>query len=120
MATYASLRATAQRLIQKNGRTVTYTIKGTTLADPAKPWDGKTGDTTKSLKAAFIQFTLENVRGNLVQSGDKRALIAADDLATTPGPEDLITDGTIPWHIVSVEAIDPSDAPVVYDFHLRA
>lgn len=119
MADYASLRATAQRLIQKNGRTITYTQKGSTIPDPAKPWEAKTGDSISTLKASFIEFTLEQVRGNLVQAGDKRILVAADDLGLTPGNEDKVTDGTIIWNIVSVGIIDPSDAAVLYDFHLR-
>ena len=120
MATYVSLRATAQRLIQKNGRTVIYTRKGTTIADVAKPWEGKSGDSTLSLKAAFIEFTLVSVRGNLVQAGDKRVLIAADDLGIIPDTKDTILDKNVTWNIVSVEAIDPSDAAIVYDFHMRA
>lgn len=121
MATYVKLRATAQRLIQKNGRTITYRQKGGTLVDVTKPWLGTTGDTTLTPKAAFIDYEQSDVRGQLVQAGDKQVLIAADDLpGITPGNQDSIEDGSIRWGIVSVNAIDPSDAPIVYEFHVRA
>lgn len=124
MAKYPSLRATAQRLIQKNGRDITYRQKGATLTDPAKPWEGTTAASNKdsTVKASFVSITEQEIRGQLVKTGDKRVLIAADDLpcVTPPSSADTILDRGIAWNIVSVEAIDPSEAAVLYDFHVRA
>lgn len=42
MANYAKLAATAQRLIEKNGRAVTLSRRGEIVSDNNKPWRGNT------------------------------------------------------------------------------
>ena len=122
MATYTSLRATAQRLIQKNGRDVTYRRQSTTLSDVNNPQLGnEVVFTDVTVKVSFVN-TLLNKRGNdLIQSGDLVCLIAADDLpGFTPDTSNVIIDDTgVEYHIVDFLPIDPSEAPVVYQFVLR-
>ena len=120
MAIYTSLRATAQRLIQKNGRTITYSVKSATLIDANNPQLGTVGTTDLTPKAAFINSVVSEKSKNLVQSGDKICLIAADDLpSVVPSTSDFIVDGGVTYDIENVDSIDPSDAPVVYEFILR-
>lgn len=125
MATYASLRATAQRLIQKNGRNITYKQPSVTLQDANNPQLGVIATTidTPNVKAAFIQDTVTRLTQTIVQVGDKICLIAADDL---PGidpdaaEDKILDDDGTEYSIISAESIDPSEAPIVYQFILRA
>ena len=120
-ATFLSARALAQRLIQKNGRTVTYSVKSTTLVDVNNPQLGVVGTTDLTPKAVFITEALTERTKNLVQAGDKICLIAADDLpGVTPGTSDFVVDKLVNYDVESVEPTDPGDAPIVYEFLLRS
>ncbi len=121
MATYVSLRATAQRLIQKNGRSVTFRRKSTTLIDINNPQLGIIGAIDVTVKASFVNVLFTNRGRNLVQTGDLMCLIAADDLlGFIPNTSNIIIDAGINYHIVDFQSVDPSDTPIVYQFLLRA
>ncbi len=121
MATYTSLRAMVQRLIQKNGRTVTFRRESTVLLDVNNPhlgMDTSVIDTTP--KASFVNTMFSERGRDLVQAGDLICLIAADDLpGFTPDTSNVIIDGGISYHVVDFQPIDPSDAPISYQFVLR-
>ena len=122
MATYISLRATAQRLIQKNGRSITYRRKSTTPININNPQLGTdtTSMTDVTIKAAFVNSMFSNMNRDLVQAGDLICLIAADDLTGfTPDTSNVIINGSVEHKIVDFQPIDPSDAPIVYQFLLR-
>ena len=107
MALFASLRAAAQRLIQKNGRTVTYRQAGTTLIDPANPQLGASSGTSLFPKAAFILNAFSVSSQALVQTGNKICLIAADDLpGIVPKVNDIIIDKGANWIVVDADSIE--------------
>lgn len=59
MVDYVKLAATAKRLVDANGRTVTLLREAETKADPLKPWEGPgeedvTPPTEVSLKSVFV------------------------------------------------------------------
>ncbi|MEE9367038.1 MAG: hypothetical protein V3W44_10150 [Dehalococcoidales bacterium] len=121
MATYTSLRATAQRLIQKNGRDITYRRQSTTLLDVNNPQRGTdTSVIEVTVKASFVNQTFSDRGRDLVQAGDLVCLIAADDLpGFIPDTSNVIIDAGIEYKVVDFQPIDPSDAPVAYQFVLR-
>jgi len=120
MAVYTSLRATAQRLIQKNGRDVTFRRESTTLIDVNNPQQGTVGSIDVTVKASFVNQLFSNRGRDLVQAGDLICLIAADDLpGFTPDTSNVIIDAGINYHVVDFQPIDPSEAPVAYQFVLR-
>lgn len=122
MAIYTSLRATAQRLIQKNGRDVTYRRDSTTLIDVNNPQLGtQQVFTDVVVKASFVDQLMSERGRDLVQAGDKVCLIAADDLpGFTPDTANVIIDAGTQHNIIDFAPVDPSDAPVVYQFILRS
>lgn len=124
MVDYARLAATAKRLIEANGRTVTLYRNGREVADASKPNRGpaRTAATPLTPKAAFVpprgtgfgfDLTLDP---SLEESVDQVALIAADSV---PGEDletiDRLTDRLRPYQVVTVGRLQPGDRPVLFE-----
>jgi len=124
MANYVKLAATAKRLIELNGRTVTLVRKVRTPADSAKPWRGPsgTGNTTVASPKAVVYPAVEkNEDGQLVSRGFEKALIAHDSLSS---PQDLtdidsIVDGGVTYKVIKAHRVGPGDVTIHYEFDLK-
>jgi len=117
---YAPLASTSGRLLQEFGRQVKLRRKGIANYDPttSKDVSGST-PTEVSVYMAFFDFGegVREERGNLVEVGDKRALM---DPKVEPKSEDQVVDkdGTV-WSIVSIGKVAPGLTTVLYRLHLR-
>lgn len=122
MADYAKLAATAQRLINKNGRDMTLTLRDRTAADPAKPWEGPASpgtDTSVTVKGVHLGYLTEEKNGVLTRSSYETAYVAALD--TDPAvieTYDTLVDGSDVWHIQDVEKLAPGDTRILYILQL--
>lgn len=118
---YAPLASTSTQLLAEFGRRVKLRRKGTPVYDPAtsKTVTGSPAPTEVSVSMAFFDFGegVREERGNLVEVGDKRALMAP---TVTPSSEDQVVDvdGTV-WSIVSIGKAAPGLTVVLYRLHLR-
>lgn len=122
MVNYASLAATAQRLIEANGRDVTLVKLSEVPADAAKPWRGTTDAPTEvTAKAVMRGYTKEEVDGDLIRRGDQEAIIAE---LSVPGQEieefELLRDDEDQeWRIMNVEKVRPGPLTLVFKAQLR-
>ena len=127
---YANFRNLADRLIGENGRPLTIVREDQgNPADPTKPWRGSTGASTVStvVTGVFVEFEKEDFEGTLVRRGDKRVLIAAQDVEDeTTGTQnvkvedyDFILDGAVRWKIVTADLIEPGPLRIMYDVQVR-
>ena len=128
MVNFVSLAATAERLIEANGRSMQLTKRGgTTPLDPAEPWRGDTttGDTVFSVIAVEVEFENEDFDGTLVRRGDKKMLVAANSVDdASSGAVDIeefdeVLDGAKIWRIEQVNAIIPGPTRIMYELQVR-
>lgn len=122
MVDYVSLAATAERLINANGRDVTIVQKDRTPADAGKPHRaGGSSDTSVGpVKAVIVPFNADDVDGTLIRRDDKRAFVAANDTGVSLIEKfDTITDGSDTWRIEAVVVINPGATRILYDIQLR-
>jgi hypothetical protein len=124
MVNYVRSAATAKRLIEENGRTVTLVRKTRTAEDPALPWRGPVdpGNTTVAqVKAVIYPVTEKDAIDGLVRLGMETAMVAHDSL--TPGQDlsdiDAIIDGSNTYKVVKAVVIGPGDTKIVYQFYLE-
>lgn len=132
MVNFTKLAATAKRLIEKNGRTVTITKDDRTPADPSMPWLGPDDVPTSpdgltfQAKVAFVPATgggLGNRRQENPSVEDlefKQGLVAHGSL---PAGTDLLTfnwlvDGLKVYRLESVEELKPADTELIYTLEL--
>lgn len=120
MVDFAKLRNTARRLIQENGRSVTLVKDSRTPDDNTKPWlGGDTNDTSVTLNAAIVQYREQDIDGDRIRRGDRRAIVEVptgnDDLRQF----DRLIDRNETWGIVSINKIEPADITVVYVMQIR-
>lgn len=128
MVNYVRSAATAKRLIEENGRTVTLYRKVRTPVDVAKPWRGP--DTTPAtpdpnivaqVKAVIYPVKEEDVDDGLVRLGMQTAMVAHDSLSPTQDLSDIdaIKDGSYTYKVVKAVVIGPGDVKLVYQFFLE-
>lgn len=129
MPDHVALAATAKRLIEANGRTVTVRRLDRTITDPSKPWRGTsdpraTPNATASVKAAFVDPSSAASMGlmlsdpNLVASIDSVALIAATSTVADLATFDEVVDGSLVLKIDNIDVLKPGDVKMLYVLRL--
>ena len=130
MVNFVNFRNLAERLIEKNGRTLTLvrSDRGNPV-DPTEPWRDSTdaAEITFPVIGVFIEFEKENIDGEIVKRGDKQVLIAAKSVEDDSGGAsdidiedyDFVLDGTVRWRIMQAELIEPGPLRIMYDIQVR-
>lgn len=129
-----ALDATAQRLIQAKGRTVTLVISSTTPADPAKPWRAPSSvvaapDATRlAVKAVFESKSSSDIARALASGGEQdavrrsveRFLVAALDVAGFDIlATDFVEDASVRWRVTKVIPVQPGDTAYIYTLEVE-
>lgn len=118
-ATHVRLAATAKRLIEKNGRTVTFVKTSSTLVDSAKPWDGvapASPTETSAIAAVFDDMTFD-AAGTMVHRRDIGTVMVAQDslgAGVDLSTYDFVNDGGKPRKITRRMKIAPGETPIVW------
>lgn len=125
---YASLRATAERLIRENGRDISVVRRSRTAGDPAKP--GRADDTTTTsitVKGVILFADLEQVDNVTIERDDQLAFISAQAVEGVNSSAlledyDYVEDGGVRFDIINKNVIEPGvvgDSRVLYTLQLR-
>jgi hypothetical protein len=132
VADFVKLAATAKRLIEKNGRTLSLYKRSTTPANALQPWRGTAaadadGDPLDLIvcvvPASGSGFGRERVvDGELAEAFSEVGLIAA---SSVPAGVDLerfssLVDGKRAWKINKVGKLQPADVPLVFVLELSS
>jgi len=118
MALADSLKKVSSKVITKFGGNVTvrYVTAGS--------YNTTTGAITESESDTTIKGILEDVNlrevNELVQAGDKRLTVAADDLATAPETKDRVIIGSVVHQIIRVETTEQDNTAITHELILRA
>lgn len=116
---YGSIASLTARQIADKGRAITLVYKSPGVYSPGS--DSVVGGSTETVEvsAVFSNYQESQIDGSFVRIGDKRALIAANDLDDVPKTNDEIIDGENLYKIVNVKEIAPGDTVVLYELQLR-
>jgi len=115
----------AKKLINKNGRPINLLQETKTTPDATKPWRAVNVKSTLPLngvKAVFIDYSINEIGGGLIKRGDKKCLIASDDVAIQKADirnYDLVIDGAEEWVIKNMTVLRPGDQVLMYTLQLR-
>lgn len=121
----SNLRATADRLIEAQGQSVTLTRRAGGSYDPATS-SATVSTSTQSGKAVIIPFSagLRKMAGTNIPAGDVQCLLSAlksDGTAlSAPHVDDTLTDSNAKvWSIVAVSPLEPAGTALIYDLVMR-
>ncbi len=121
MAVYTRQIETSRRMLSAYGRAVTLYTFADATPDATKPW--RTGAPTASTQAgfaAFFDYTVKEIDGELIHVGDKKAYLAASGLTVAPTPKGEIRYNSEIWKIINVETLAPNASePILYILQLR-
>tara|TARA_B100002051_G_C16738703_1_gene642907 strand:+ start:1636 stop:1992 length:357 start_codon:yes stop_codon:yes gene_type:complete len=113
-----SLEKVASKVIAKFGGDVTirYVTAGS--------YNTTTGGITETASDINIKGVFEDVNlreaNELIQAGDKRLTVAANDLATAPETKDRVVISSVVHQIVRVETTEQDNTAITYELVLRA
>ena len=115
---YTALAKTSLRLLTMFGQDIGLATTVTGEYDP-ETGTQPINESTTVRKGLFERFKVgeSNIRGVLVQSGDRRLLLATNGVA--PTTEDYVDASGVRYQIVSVDVENPAGTPVIYYLHLR-
>lgn len=131
MVDFVKVAATAKRLVEANGRSVTLYKDSRTPADSAKPWRGPDDSSTEesdTVIAAFVPprgtflsgFFRDN-DSNLVRDLNQIALVAASSASGKDLTKyDSLLDGDRTWKIRLVERLRPGGTDILWVLGLRS
>lgn len=121
--------STVERLITKNGRTVTLVTKSSSPAVGEKDWGQRAASVEISVTAVFVasehgsrrnatKLMLSPAPGDYTPlSGDQQVLIAGNVANVEKG--DLLRDGGINYRIETVAVVQPGATRYLYDAVVR-
>ena len=118
MALADSLARVASNVLKQFGGDVTvrYVTGGS--------YNTTTGVIAESESDTTVPGILEDVNlsqvNDLVQAGDKRLTVAADDLATAPETKDRVVIGGVVHQIIGVETTEQDNTAITHELILRA
>lgn len=137
MSDHSSFQNTASRLLQKNGRSVTLTLKSTVPG--AKPYEPAANlEIPLSVIALIFPIQLRDDKGTVIPGNFQRAYFASIDAVAAweawyaanapsvdPVPEfpklttkDTITDGDRVFQFVRQAELKPGDQSILFDITL--
>lgn len=130
MSKYAPQIATALRLIEAKGASLTLTRNPEAVDTGASenPWDADfTDQTGAGANDEALTYTIKAVilperggrdlgfeEGAAVETSARKLLVAASGLAITPRPGDKIAIGGDDFHVIGVSTLDPDGAGAIY------
>lgn len=115
---YASLQATAAKLIGDKGRALVLRQQTPGTYDPATASAPVTTVDTP-VYGAVLDYPALLIDGTNVQRGDKKVILAAAGLTVEPDTDDQILIAGVPWTIVSPQAVAPDGTVVVWKLQIR-
>ena len=118
MALADSLARVASNVLKQFGGDVT--VRYVTAGD----YNTTTGAITETSSDTTVPGILEDVNlrevNELVQAGDKRLTVAADDLATAPETKDRVVIGSVVHQIIRVNTTEQDNTAITHELILRA
>ena len=118
MALADSLRKVASKVITKFGGDVTVRFV------TAGSYNTTTGVISQSNSDTDVKGVLEDVAlrevNGLVQAGDKRLTVAADDFTTPPETKDVVLINSVVHQIIAVQTTEQDNTAIVHELILRA
>ena len=118
MALADSLAKVASTIIGKFGGDVTIRLV------TAGSYNTTTGVISQSNSDTDVKGVLEDVAlrevNELIQAGDKRLTVAADDFATAPETKDKVVISSVVHQIITVETTEQDNTAITHELILRA
>lgn len=134
MVNFTNAAATAKRLVEANGRSVSLVKHNRTPDSSSAPWRGSAttpasgtgGDPGTSVLACFVSDAgglgreVRDLDGQLVTEFDQTCLVAA---TSAPGIDleayDRVLDGGVSWKIVGRAQLKPASTSVLWVLALK-
>ena len=118
MALADSLARVASNVLKQFGGDVTIRFVST------GSYNATSGAIVETVSDTAIKGVLEDVNvreaNELIQAGDKRLTVAADDLATAPETKDRVVVGGVVHQIIRVETTEQDNTAITHELILRA
>ena len=118
MVDFVALTATAQRLIEENGRQVVLVGLTAAPANPDRPWDvGEPVEATRDVVAVFVDPRSSglglNYAAESINKKPGQVMLVSAGQQVDLSQYDQVRDGSATWRIDSIDVLRPSDVTVL-------
>jgi hypothetical protein len=90
----------------------------------AGAYDTSAGTIAESTSDTAVKGVVEDVSlaetNELIQSGDRRLIVAADDFTTAPETKDRVVISSVSYQIIEVKTIEQDNTAITHELILRA
>jgi len=128
MTDWATEALSAYENLKEDGFEIQVRVEGSEgVFDPTTmAYTGSTPDTDFTTYAIKKAYSIRDINGTTIQTGDTRLIFAAygTDAAGTPLALSLTSDnkiliGSVEQNVVSISPIDPGNVPLLYEAQVR-
>ena len=96
------------------------TIIRSTAATSDTPWaPGDRTITQYTAKCILCEYSDKERDGTLILQGDRKVLLAADEITIEPSVSDRVSLAGVEYAVVSVMAVAPGDVPLFWKLQVR-
>jgi hypothetical protein len=113
----SNIRLRVQNIIEDNSQTLVY--EHVTSATRASNKLSRTNITASVSVKGHLRSYKQSEMAGLIQQGDRELRIAAASISFTPKPNDIVTDGTTKYKIVSVDSRKHRDVMIEHIMVVR-
>lgn len=122
MVDYVRLAATAKRLVEANGRDLSFVRLAETPTDPAEPWRGKTapreaatvvlGSGVAVPPSSATTLGIHVMDDHFLKRSDQILICVAEE--EIDNFDEVIDEGSTVWKIEGVEKLRPAETTLLY------
>lgn len=117
---YTATRATAERLLERFGRSVSLRRTTVSGGDAWNPGGGTATTVNHAATAVVTEYDAREIDGTLIRREDRRVILSTEGLSVTPATSDKVVVGATVYAIVNVAPLEPGGTVVLYEIQARA
>lgn len=114
-----ALAASSAELIDDIGASVTFRRVSESSYNSATGTTTSGANQDETVRALFLQYREAEIDGQLIQRGDRRAIVSASGLTKTPAVGDVFVGKGDTVRVISVQKIEASGDGLVYACQVR-
>lgn len=115
----AALARDVKLAIRRDGQNVRMDRPARGSYNPGTDSYGSGSAQSKTLKALVLSYRRDQVDGMMIVAGDRRVIVAAEDVPFDPKPGDRVGIGGLDHQVVMVEPVQPGPFAIGYSLQVR-
>ena len=117
---WTNLQSTVYKILKKQGFALKVRVPGSSgvFNSTTLVYDGATADSDIDTYGIKASYSIREIDGTIIQSGDTKLLFPAYGLGTVT-PDNTIVIDSVEINVINVKPIDPGNVTLLYECQTR-